>query len=420
MLQSKLFTKTRREAPKDEISKNASHLVRAGFIYKEMAGAYVFLPLGLRVLNKIIDIIREEMDAVGGEEISMTALQEKETWESTTRWDDEVLDVWFKTKLKNDTELGLATTHEEPLTKMMKEFIRSYRDLPALPYQFQTKFRNELRTKSGLMRTREFLMKDLYSFAKDKQDHEKIYESLKQAYINIFNRLGIGDITYLTFASGGSFSPYSHEFQTLTKAGEDTVFVDHKKKIAVNKDVLEDKVLSDLKLKREELIEEKAIEVGNIFSLGTRFSEALSLYYSDDSGKDQLVVMGSYGIGPARVMGAILEALAEGNSMVWPHVISPFRIHLIDISGGKEEIKEVARSLYDELNSKGIDVLYDDRDVQAGEKFTDADLIGIPLRVVISEKSLSAGGAEWLDRINSEEKICSIKAVCENIEKIKI
>ena len=238
MLQSKLFSKTRRESPKDDVSKNASILIRAGFINKEMAGVYSFLPLGLRTLNKIIQIIREEMDALGGQELLMSALQEKETWEASDRWDDDVVDVWFKTKLKNNTEIGLATTHEEPLTKLLTEHIHSYRDLPTLVYQFQTKFRNELRAKGGLLRTREFIMKDLYSFCRDKEEHGKVYESLKKAYVKIFERVGLGDITYLTFASGGSFSPYSHEFQTVTLAGEDNIYVDEGKRIAVNAEVL--------------------------------------------------------------------------------------------------------------------------------------------------------------------------------------
>jgi prolyl-tRNA synthetase len=229
MRQSKLFTKTKKEGPTDEVSKNAELLIRGGFIHKEMAGVYSYLPLGLKVFKKIENIIREEMNAIGGQELILTALQEKATWEATNRWSDDVVDNWFKTKLKNETELGLGFTHEEPLTKLMKDFVQSYRDLPFSAYQFQTKFRNETRAKSGIMRTREFVMKDLYSFAKDEAQHMEFYEKTKQAYINVFKRVGIGHLTYLTFASGGVFSKYSHEFQTLTSAGEDTIYVDEDK-----------------------------------------------------------------------------------------------------------------------------------------------------------------------------------------------
>jgi len=225
MKQSHLFTRTRREAPKDEVSKNADLLIRAGFISKDMAGVYSFLPLGLRTLNKIVNVIREEMNSIGGQELQLTALQDKKAWETTDRWDDRNVDIWFKTHLKNDTELGLGFTHEEPLTVLMREHIRSFRDLPVLAYQFQTKFRNEARAKSGILRGREFLMKDLYSFSIDEAEHMKIYENAKQAYRRIFDRLGIGGETYVTFASGGSFAKYSHEFQTLSEAGEDVIYV---------------------------------------------------------------------------------------------------------------------------------------------------------------------------------------------------
>ncbi|OHA88358.1 MAG: prolyl-tRNA synthetase [Candidatus Zambryskibacteria bacterium RIFCSPHIGHO2_01_FULL_43_25] len=416
MLQSKLFSKTRRESPKDDVSKNASILIRAGFINKEMAGVYSFLPLGLRTLNKIIQIIREEMDALGGQELLMSALQEKETWEASDRWDDDVVDVWFKTKLKNNTEIGLATTHEEPLTKLLTEHIHSYRDLPTLVYQFQTKFRNELRAKGGLLRTREFIMKDLYSFCRDKEEHGKVYESLKKAYVKIFERVGLGDITYLTFASGGSFSPYSHEFQTVTLAGEDNIYVDEGKRIAVNAEVLKDEVLSDLGLKKEDLIPKKAIEVGNIFTLGTRFSEALGLVYADEAGVKKPVFMGSYGIGPARLMGTIIEALGSDNEMIWPENVAPFRVHLINL-GNDKNAKEQTLKIYKTLTDKGVEVLCDDRDgATAGEKFGDADLIGIPLRVVVSEKSISSGGVEFVDRRDGKVSIISAK---EAVEKLK-
>ncbi len=398
MRQSLLFTKTRKDAPKDEVSKNAQLLIRAGFIHKEMAGVYSFLPLGLRVMNKITNIIREEMNAIGSQELTLTALQDKNVWEKTGRWSDDVLDVWFKTKLKNDTEIGLGTTHEEQLTNLMKDYIRSYRDLPVYAYQFQTKFRNETRAKSGIMRCREFIMKDLYSFSDDIQSHENFYEDAKNAYIKIFNRVGLGDITYLTFASGGSFSKYSHEFQTITDAGEDSIYIDEKKKIAVNKEVLNDEVLKDLGVNRDELVEKKAVEVGNIFSLGTRFSDAFELNYLDEKGEKKPVVMGSYGIGPGRLMGTVAEVLSDDKGLVWPEAIAPFNIHLICIDDKEGKVRIEADKLYNRLTNAGSEVLYDDRDVRAGEKFADSDLIGIPVRIVISEKTMADDSVERKDR----------------------
>ena len=398
MKQSLLFTKTRKDAPKDEVSKNAQLLIRAGFIHKEMAGVYSFLPLGLRVMNKIVQVIRDEMNAIGGQELHLTALQEKEIWEKSGRWSDDVIDVWFKTKLKNDTELGLGNTHEEALTNLMKDYLRSYRDLPVYAYQFQTKFRNELRAKSGIMRCREFLMKDLYSFSPDQKSHDAFYEKAKEAYFKVYNRAGLGDKTYLTFSAGGSFSKYSHEFQTLTEAGEDSIFIDEKKKIAINKEVLNDEVLKDLGINKADLVEKKAVEVGNIFSLGTKFSDAFELTYSDEEGKKKPVIMGSYGIGPGRVMGTVAEVLSDDKGLVWPEAIAPFAVHLIALSDSKGNVKEKADALYERLTKKGVEVLYDDRDARAGEKFADSDLIGIPKRIVISEKTLESESVEVKDR----------------------
>jgi len=398
MRQSLLFTKTRKDAPKDEVSKNAQLLIRAGFIHKEMAGVYSYLPLGLRVMNKIVQVIRNEMNALGGQELFLTSLQDKKIWETSGRWDDAVVDNWFKTKLKNDSELGLGFTHEEPLTKLMTEYVRSFRDLPVYTYQFQTKFRNEARAKSGIMRGREFLMKDLYSFTRTEQEHADFYEKAKQGYINIFEKLGLGDKTYVTFASGGSFSKYSHEFQTLTEAGEDSIFVDEKKKIAINKEVLNDEVLADLGVKREDLVEKKAVEVGNIFSLGTKFSDAFELQYVDEKGEKKPVIMGSYGIGPGRVMGTVAEVLSDDKGLVWPASIAPFAIHLISIEDKNGKVKAEAEKLYERLTKKGVEVLYDDRDARPGEKFADSDLIGIPTRIVISEKTLESDSVEVKDR----------------------
>lgn len=403
MKQSQLFTKTRKDAPKDEVSKNAQLLIRAGFIHKEMAGVYSYLPLGLKVLKKIENVVREEMNKIGGQEVELTALQEKTVWEKTGRWDDEVVDNWFKTKLKNDTELGLAYTHEPAITQIMKDYISSYRDLPSYPYQFQTKFRNELRAKSGIFRGREFLMKDLYSFSKTQEELDIFYEKAIAAYKKIFERLGLGNITYLTLASGGTFGTrYSHEFQTLTGAGEDTIYVHKEKQIAINGEVLNPETLSLLGITREELVTEKSVEVGNIYKLGKFYSAPLELNYKNESGENVPVIMGSYGIGIGRVMGTIVEALSDDRGLVWPESIAPFHIHLILIADKEGKVKKEADTLYEKLQAKGMEVLYDDRDTRAGEKFADSDLIGIPLRIVISEKTLEKGEVETKDRMTGK------------------
>lgn len=408
MKQSKLFTKTRKEAPTDEVSKNAELLIRGGFVHKEMAGVYSYLPLGLKVFKKIENIIREEMDAIGGQEIVMTSLQEKETWEPTDQWNDENVDVWFKTKLKNETELGLAVTHEAPMTKMLKNFLQSYRDVPQYIYQFQTKFRNETRAKSGIMRCREFVMKDLYSFDLDEQSHLEFYEKSKKAYKTIFDRAGIGHLTYLTFASGGMFSKFSHEFQTLTSAGEDTIYVDESKGIAVNKEVHTDEVLESLGIDKKKLVEHRAVEVGNIFTLGTRFSDALDLKYQTESGEKKSVFMGSYGIGPGRLMGTIVEVLSDDKGIVWPESVAPFKVHLLAL-GEDETVLSEANRVYESLEKAGVEVLFDDRLGQsAGEKFSDADLIGIPWRAVVSARSMKENGIELKKRTEEKGKIVTL------------
>lgn len=397
---SNLFTKTSKTAPGDEVAKNAQLLIRAGFIHKEMAGVYAYLPLGKRVLEKIVQIIREEMDAIGGNEISLTALQQKDAWEASGRWSDDVMDVWFKTKLANGSELGLAPTHEEPLTKLMKSFISSYKDLPVYPYQFQIKFRNELRSKSGLMRGREFWMKDLYSFSRTQEEHDAFYEKISEAYDRVYARLGLGEITYKTFASGGSFAKYSHEFQTLSPVGEDKIYVHEGKRIAINEEVYNDEVLADLGVSRDELVEKTAVEVGNIFTLGTKFSDALDLCYTDEDGTKKQVIMGSYGIGPSRVMGLIAEHFSDDKGLVWPESVAPAKVYLVRIGG--EAAVEHADALYQELTSKGIEILYDDRDDRPGAKFADAELMGIPYRLTVSDRLIEAGRYEVTSRATGE------------------
>ena len=408
MKQSTLFTKTRKEAPKDEISKNAQLLIRAGYVHKEMAGVYNFLPLGLRTFEKIVGIIREEMNAIGGQELHLSTLQKPETWQKTDRWSDENVDSWFKTTLKDGAEIGLGFTHEEPITNLMRDYVSSWRDLPMSAYQFQTKFRNETRAKSGIMRTREFVMKDLYSFVKNEAEHQTLYDRISDAYVRIFDRVGIGEKTYKTFASGGSFSKYSHEFQTVCDAGEDVIYIDETSRVAVNKEVYTDEVLGDLSLSKDSLVEAKSIEVGNIFTLGTRFSEAMGLTFKNKEGVDELVFMGSYGIGPARLMGTIVELLSDEKGIVWPESVAPFTVHLVEIVSENAEVRAEAAELYRELTQAGVEVLWDDRDLRAGEKFADSDLLGIPLRVVVSEKTLAAGKFECVHRSSGKTEHKSV------------
>ncbi len=404
MRMTQLFTRTRKSAPADEVSKNAQLLIRAGYIHKEMAGAYDYLPLGLRVIENVKQIVREEMDAIGGNEMIMTTLQRKDLWEKTDRWDDEKVDVWFKTQLQNGHELGLGWSHEEPITDMMINHISSYKDLPAYTYQFQNKMRNELRAKSGIMRGREFIMKDLYSYSVSQEEHDKFYEACIEAYHKVFERLGIGDITFFTLADGGSFTKFSHEFQTICDAGEDVVYLDRKKKIAVNEEVLTDEVLSEHELKREDLEEVKTAEVGNIFSFGGTKSEQLGLYFTDDNGEKKPVILGSYGIGVTRVIGVITEIMADDNGLVWSEEIAPYKVHLVRI-GDDDEVVKAADKLYEDLSAAGSEPLYDDRNERVGTMLADADLIGIPKRVVVSSKSLAAGGVEVKMRTESDSKI---------------
>lgn len=407
MRQSELFTKTRKENPADEVAKNAQLLIRGGFIHKEMAGVYSILPLGLRVMEKIVTIVKQEMDAIGGVQMKTSALQSKEVWEKTNRWSDDVVDNWFKTTLKNGSEVGLSFTNEEAYSNIVKNFVSSYKDLPLYPYDFKTIFRNEARSKSGIMRGREFYWKALYSFSTDQAQHDAFYEKAKQAYLNVYDRVGLKDYTYLTFASGGTFSKFSHEFQTLSDAGEDDIYIDDSKGIAINKEVLTDDVLAELGIERSNLVEKKAIEVGNIFSLGSKFSEPFELMYKTRDGESVPVFMGSYGIGITRLMGTIVEVLSDDKGMVWPESVAPFKVHLVAL-GAKDEADKV----YAALQEKNIEVFYDDRDdVMAGEKFADVDLIGVPWRVVVSEKSLAKGGYEIKKRSEAESEIVDLNTL---------
>jgi len=396
---SQLFTKTSKNVPSDEQSKNAQLLIQAGYVHKEMAGVYAYLPLGLRVLENIKTIVREEMNAIGGQELAMTTLQPKDIWEKTDRWDDKKVDNWFKTKLANGTELGVGLTHEEPIVDVLRDYVNSYKDLPFSVYQIGTKFRNELRAKSGLLRGREFLMKDMYSFARTQEEHEKIYEDTVKAYHNVYKRLGLGGETYRTYADGGIFTArFSDEFQTLSEVGEDTIFVDETKKIAINQDIMSDENLEKLGLSKKDLVEKRAVEVGNTFHLESKYTDALDAYFMDESGQRQSIIAGCYGIGISRLMGVIAEKFADENGLVWPENIAPFQVYLVQIGDTDKE----ARELYDQLTTKGVSVLWDDRDERPGTKFADADLLGIPCRLVVSPRAIEAGKFEFKKRTEKQ------------------
>lgn len=415
MKSSQLFTHTSKTVPADEEARNAQLLIQAGFIHKEMAGVYAYLPLGKRVLDNIAQIVREEMNAIGGLEAQMTALQPRELFEMTDRWDDQKVDNWFKTSLKNGTALGLGLTHEEPIVDALKYFVHSYKDLPIFVYQIQSKFRNELRAKSGLLRGREFLMKDMYSLARSQAEHEELYERAAAAYVKVYERLGLGDVTYRTYADGGIFTTrFSDEYQTVSPIGEDTIYVDESKKIAINLEIYNDENLAKLGLKKEDLVEKKGVEVGNIFPLESKYTDALDVYYTDESGQRQSIIMGCYGIGVSRLMGMLAEHFADARGLVWPAAVAPMQVYLARL-GDNPEVMKQADGLYENLMQAGCEVLYDDRDARPGEKFADADLLGIPYRVVVSDKTAAAGNYEVKARIATEVEILSYQDLIKTL-----
>jgi prolyl-tRNA synthetase len=406
MRQSKLFTKTRREAPSDEQSKNAQLLIRAGYINKEMAGVYSLLPLGLLVVNKIKKIVGEEMEAIGSQEIIMSTLQNKETWEKTDRWSDEKVDVWFKSKSKNNSEVGFGWSHEEPIGEMMKFHIASYNDLPISVHQFQNKLRNESRAKSGILRCREFVMKDMYHFTESEAANNDFYDRAIEVYKNIFQRVGLGNETYVTSASGGVFTDkFSHEFQALCEAGEDNIYVNTDKKIALNEEIYNSETLEKMGMKESDFEKKKAAEVGNIFNFGTKKSEEMGLYFKDKDGEKKPVFLSSYGIGITRLMGVLVETLADNKGIVWPESVAPFKYHIIEIPSENSEVKKTAEMVYQKLGEQNA--LYDDRGARAGEKFADADLLGIPNQIIISEKNLASGKLELKTRKTGEINMMS-------------
>lgn len=410
MNQSQFFTKTIKEAPKDEPSINARLLEQAGFVQKVLAGVYTFMPLGNRVLQKIENIVREEMNTIGAE-VLMPSLQPKENWMVTGRW--EGLDVLFKLKSQHGYDYALGPTHEEIIAPAAKKIIGSYRDLPAAAYQIQTKFRDEARVKSGLLRGREFRMKDLYSFHATTEDLDLYYSKVQQVYTRLFQRLGLKAL--LTEASGGSFSKYSHEYQVEVPTGEDLIFVCEKCELAKNKEIYSGPNEKCTNCGETTWRETKACEVGNIFKLSTKYSDPFGLQYVDADGKPQPVIMGCYGIGTTRLMGVIAELSNDDKGLIWPENVSPFGAHIIPLRSKDEEmqakINKTVDQIKDHLESVKIDVLVDDRDETAGVKFADSDLMGIAHRFVISEKTLASDSVEWKRREQAEPSIIKISEV---------
>ena len=398
---SKNFTRTIKQAPADEVARNAQLLIRAGYVHKTMAGVYSYLPLGLKVVENIKQIVREEMNKISSQELVMSTLQSKDLWQETGRWSDELVDVWFKSHLQDGTEVGFGWTHEEPIVDLLRNYLKSYKDLPISVYQFQNKLRNELRAKSGIMRGREFVMKDMYSVHASKEDLEKYYNAAIEAYKRCYDRFGIGDETYVTFASGGAFTKFSHEFQTICDAGEDYIYLHRGKNIAVNEEVL-DEAVKELGIDRSELERVKTAEVGNIFNFGTQKSEEMRLVFTDADGVEQYAYMGSYGIGITRVMGVIVEKFADDKGLVWPENIAPAKVYLVQIGS---QSRATADELYQKLQSAGIETIYDDRDERPGVKFADAELLGIPYRVTVSDRLLDDGKWEVSTRQTGEQRL---------------
>ena len=397
---SHTFTRTRKQAPADEVAHNAQLLIRAGYVHKTMAGVYSYTPLGLAVLENIKQIVREEMNRIHSQELLMSTLQRQELWQETGRWSDELVDVWFKSHLQDGTEVGFGWTHEEPIIELLRSYLKSYKDLPISVYQFQNKLRNELRAKSGIMRGREFIMKDMYSIHASKEDLEAYYQAVIEAYKRCYNRFGLGDDTYVTFASGGAFTKFSHEFQTICEAGEDYIYLHRGRDLAINEEVV-DEAVRELGIDKSELERVKTAEVGNIFNFGTQKSEEMGLVFTGEDGRQHHAYMGSYGIGITRVMGVIVEKFADDKGLVWPEEIAPARVHLVQI--GKESVA-AADELYDTLQQAGISVLYDDRAARPGEKFADAELLGMPTRVTVSDRLLEAEEWEVVDRRTGKQQ----------------
>jgi prolyl-tRNA synthetase len=384
-----------------------------------MAGVYTWLPFGLAVLRNVEQIVREEMNALGALEIMMPSLQPKEFWEATNRWD--TVDILFKLHSQTDKEYALGASHEEVVTPLALKFLKSYKDLPFATYQINTKFRDELRAKSGVLRGREFRMKDMYSFHTNQEDLSAFYQKTLEAYVRAYNRCGLN--VKVVEASGGIFTKNpSHEFQALTPAGEDVILACNKCEFGQNSEVATLKEGDACPKCGGALSMVKGIEVGNIFDLGTKYSDAFDLNYVDETGERKRVLMGCYGIGTSRLVGSIVEANHDDRGMIWPKSVAPFQVHLITLNSKDETVREnimgTADNLVRDLEAQGVEVLWDDReDVAPGAKFADADLIGAPLRILISEKSLKEESVEWKERVSTEGRLVKLTGAIEEIKE---
>lgn len=396
MRQSKLFTKTRREAPSDEVAKNAQLLVRAGYIHKEMAGVYSYLPFGKKVLEKIETVVREEMDAIGGQEIRMATLHPSEPWKQTGAWDS--VDVVFKITSRTEKEYTVGQSAEEIVTPIAREYVQSYKDLPVAIYQIGQKYRDELRAKSGIMRGREFTMKDMYSFHETQEDFDRFYAIAKEAYLKVYSRLGL--VAKATEASGGAFTTkLSYEFMVLTDAGEDDILYCDHCSYCINAEISDQKEGDGCtRCGKGTLSRATASEVGNIFDLGVKYPTAFSFTYKDREGKDQFPIMGCFGIGITRLMGVMAETFSDDKGLVWPESVAPFKYHLVSLGHNGDEVSALSDALYTELTNKGAEVLYDDRDARAGEKFAESDLLGMPYRIIVGKDAVASGTFEVVER----------------------
>ena len=413
MKQSELFFHTLKDAPADEESVNAQYLIRGCYIEKLMSGVYTFLPLGWRVFNKITNIIREELNAIGGQELFMPALQPKELWDETGRWED-MNEVMFQFKGRGNREIGLAATHEETITDIVRKRVNSYKDLPFSMYQIQTKFRNEPRAKSGILRGREFFMKDLYSFHATEKDLNTFYDAVKEAYLKIFTRCGLD--AKIVEASGGVFSKeYSHEFQVEVESGEDTIYNCKACGLQRNKELIEEGSETCPECSKK-LTPWSGVEVGNIFKLGTRFSDSMGATFTDKDGNKKPIIEASYGIGPSRVMGTIVEVHYDKDGIIWPKEVAPFQVHVLIVGENKEVVDE-AQKVYNDLLGIGLEVLLDNRDKRPGEKLKEADLLGIPVRIVVSPKTLEKGMVEVKERAKQKETLIELNAITAHINE---
>ncbi|OHA49021.1 MAG: hypothetical protein A2806_01610 [Candidatus Terrybacteria bacterium RIFCSPHIGHO2_01_FULL_48_17] len=413
MRQSHLFLPIRREPPKDETFANAQLLLRAGFADKLMAGVFSIFPAGLGVVRNIEGIVRDELQKTGAVELAMPSLQQPKIWEETGRWKTLPPEM-FQFKDRADHPIGLAMTHEEVVFDIVRRNIQSFRDLPLKLYQFQTKFRDEPRPKSGLMRGREFLMKDLYSFHATREDLEEYYEEVSQAYDRIFKRCGLKAVR--VEAPGGIFTKNpSHEFQVVAEGGEDEIALCKNCDFAKNAELLE-KGIKKCPQCSATIVRHISSEVGNIFRFYDKYAKDMNGYVMGPQGENLPIFLASYGIGISRLMATIVEVFHDERGIMWPESVAPFLVHIVQLGDG-EVVKKEAQKIYAALQEAGLEVLYDDREKSAGEKFMEADLVGIPWRVVVSAKTVAQGKVEVKKRSEDKAELMTIEELVKRLKK---